>query len=139
MSISKDQWSEIETELQGFFPSIKFKLADDEIAINKVRVSENKFELVVYINGEIKGAWSQAHHERPACIEKVWKEKIRARYSPSAINKLEKEIGKRNAKKYVPNLHEKYSYHLPYFSKASILIRQFKKIEGLELIKKEEE
>ncbi|PAJ68704.1 hypothetical protein CJF42_26260, partial [Pseudoalteromonas sp. NBT06-2] len=85
--------------------------------------------------GEIKGAWSLADHERPACIENVWKEKIRSRYSPSAIKKLEKEIGKRNAKKHVPNLHEKYSYHVPYFSKASVLVRQFKKIEGLELIK----
>jgi len=138
MAISKDQWAEIETDLKGFFPSVKFKLANDEISIGKVRASENKFELGVYINGEIKGAWYLEEHERPACIEQVWKEKFQARYKPKDIKDIEKSFGKRQAKKYYPRLHEKVTFHVPYFSKASVLVRQFKKIEDLELIKKEE-
>ncbi|SFC04707.1 hypothetical protein [Pseudoalteromonas denitrificans] len=138
MSITKAQWAAIETELKGFLPTVNFKLGDDEINISKVRASENKFELGVFINGDIKGDWYLGEKVRPACIEQVWKKKTKAIYSPKRIKEIEKAWGKRLAKKEFTNLHDKITYHLPYFSKASILVRQFKKIEGLELIPKKE-
>ena len=135
MAISKEQWVEIEKQLAGLFGSVIFKYGEFEITVTRGRVSESKTSLVVYVDDAIKGAWFIEDNERPTCISDVWRKRTRARYTTKSIKDAEKVWGKRRAKKEMPELYEKTEYHTCDFTTAKSLVRQYKKLEGLELIK----
>lgn len=139
MSISKQEWSDIEALLTTWMPYVEFKLDQDTITIRRASTGEGKTALAVYINSEILGSWARPEDdsERPSCIEKVWCKKSASYYKPKDIKNIEKHLGKRRAKKEYPKLHDRQFWHVPTFSKASVLVRQFKKIDGLILVKKE--
>lgn len=42
--------------------------------------------------------------------------------------------GKRGVKREYPDLDDSLVFHIPNFSKASVLCRQYKKLEGIELV-----
>lgn len=135
MAISKEQWVEIEKQLAGLFGSVIFKYGEFEITVTRGRVSESKTSLVVYVDDAIKGAWFIEDNERPKCIPDVWRKRTHAKYTAKSIRDAEKVWGKRRAKKEMPELYEKTEYHTCDFTTAKSLVRQYKKLEGLELIK----
>ena len=135
MAISKEQWGVIEKHLTGFFVSVIFKYGEFELTVSRSRVSESKTSLVVYIDDMIKGSWYLEENDRPSCIPDVWRKRTRAKYTTKSIRDAEKVWGKRRAKKEFPELYEKNEYHTCDFTTAKSLVRQFKKLEGLELIK----
>ncbi|MFP3352309.1 hypothetical protein ABZP26_08235 [Pseudoalteromonas sp. SD03] len=135
MAITKEQWVEIEKHLAGLFSSVIFKYGEFEVTVTRSRVSESKTSLVVYVDGVIKGGWYSKDNERPACIPDVWRKRTRAKYTAKSIKSFEKIWGKRRAKKEMPELYEVTEYHTCDFTTAKSLVRQYKKLEGLELIK----
>jgi hypothetical protein len=135
MAITKEQWAEIEKHLISFYGSVIFKYDEFEITVTRGRVSESKTSLVVYVDDVIKGAWFIEDKERPSCIPDVWRKRTRAKYTSKSIKNAEKIWGKRRAKKEMPELYEKNEYHVCDFSTAKSLVRQYKKLENLELIK----
>ncbi len=135
MAISKEQWAEIEKQLAGLFGSVIFKYGEFEITVIRGRVSESKTSLVVYVDDVIKGGWYSKDNERPSCIPDVWRKRTRARYTTKSIKDAEKVWGKRRAKKEMPELYQKTEYHTCDFTTAKSLVCQYKKLEGLELIK----
>ncbi|KPZ65697.1 hypothetical protein AN392_01245 [Pseudoalteromonas sp. P1-16-1b] len=135
MAITKEQWTEIEKHLAGLFSSVIFKYGEFEITVTRGRVSESKTSLVVYVDGVIKGGWYSKDNERPACIPDVWRKRTRAKYTTKSIKSFEKIWGKRRAKKEMPELYEVTQYHTCDFTTAKSLVRQYKKLEDLELIK----
>lgn len=135
MAITKEQWTEIEKHLAGLFSSVIFKYGEFEITVTRGRVSESKTSLVVYVDVVIKGGWYSKDNERPACIPDVWRKRTRAKYTAKSIKSFEKIWGKRRAKKEMPELYEVTQYHTCDFTTAKSLVRQYKKLEGLELIK----
>ena len=135
MAITKEQWVEIEKHLAGLFSSVIFKYGEFEVTVTRSRVSESKTSLVVYVDGVIKGGWYSKDNERPACIPDVWRKRTSAKYTAKSIKSFEKIWGKRRAKKEMPELYEVTEYHTCDFTTAKSLVRQYKKLEGLELIK----
>ncbi len=138
MTITKEQWAAVEKELSHHWVDVKFEYKGFELAIQRQRESESKTVLSVYINGTIKPGWGWVEVEsedRPSIIKDVWKLKTKAKYTPKQIKDIEKIYGKRRAKKEYPALYERHEVWLPYFPKASMLCRQFKKLEGITLIK----
>ncbi|WP_064435498.1 hypothetical protein [Pseudoalteromonas neustonica] len=135
MTITKEQWIELEKHLTGYFCSAIFKFGEFEITVTRGRVSESKTSLVVYVDDVIKGDWYSKDNERPACIPDVWRKRTRAKYTAKSIKEAEKVWGKRRAKKEMPELYEKTEYHTCDFTTAKSLVRQYKKLDGLELIK----
>ncbi|MCU8031800.1 hypothetical protein ACROAH_14830 [Shewanella oncorhynchi] len=137
MAITKEQWQQLETEMAGSFVNVKFSYQGHEISVQRERKSESSTELAVYIDGYIKGGWicspENQPEDTPKILPQVWNTKTRSAYSPKKIADLEKKFGKRKAKEYFPNLHHKVGVLMPFFSKASVLCRQFKKLEGLAL------
>lgn len=135
--ITKEQWAAIEKEMAGGWVHIKFSYKGHEITVARERKSESTTTLVVYIDGVIKGRWMSSTENKsddmPEFLPAVWSTKTRSAYTSKRIAEIEKTFGKREAKKYFPNLHAKTQMFLPFFSKASVLCRQFKKLEGLEL------
>lgn len=135
MAITKEQWVEIEKHLAGLFSSVIFKYGEFEITVTRGRISESKTSLVVYVDGVIKGGWYSKDNERPACIPDVWRKRTRAKHTAKSIKSFEKIWGKRRAKKEMPDLYEVTEYHTCDFTTAKSLVRKYKKLEGLELIK----
>ncbi|EJE4209385.1 hypothetical protein M3899_003877 [Vibrio parahaemolyticus] len=140
--ITKEMWEDIEAEMSGHFVSITFTYKGHEVCVQRVRVSESKTSLQVYIDGAVKGEWvsfsegkNGISDKAPAILEDVWCKKTKAKYDNKFKNSITKIYGKRGVKKEYPDLDEKRVFHLPNFSKASVLCRQFKKLEGLELKK----
>ncbi|ELB2819238.1 TPA: hypothetical protein KD832_002824 [Vibrio parahaemolyticus] len=137
MKISKDQWADLEEKMTYGYVDIKFKYKGFELSIQRVRTSESKSVLVVYINGSYKLSWGLIDREsedRPSILTEVWKQRSMAIYKPKEIKEIEKVWGKRQAKKDFSNLHGRHTWYDPAFPKASVLCRQFKKLEGLELV-----
>ena len=136
--ITKAQWQAVEKELSGSFFYVKFEYQGVELAIQRGRLSESRTALAVYLDGTIKPGWGWFEEEiedRPSIIKEVWKKSTKAKYKTQVIKEIEKCWGKRRAKKEYPELHEHYEYWTPMFSKSSVLCRQFKKLEGIKLIK----
>ncbi|MCI4116050.1 hypothetical protein E4659_12555 [Dickeya dianthicola] len=131
-SITKEQWAQIKTELQSYFCHIEFKYGDTVITVARERDGESRTVLAVYFDGTMRGAWGSEKSEVYNPITRLfWCEKKKRLYSAKRAAQLEKEIGKRRAKEHFPDLHDSYSYWLPFFSSSTSLIRQFKKAEGL--------
>ena len=134
MSISKEQWAEIEEKLKGYYAYIKFQHQDTEVCVIRVDAGEGRTKLVVYLNDQICAGWGWPNCDAfNPLVELFWSKRLTSIYKPKKIKELEKIFGKRGAKKEIPNLHKKITWYHPYFSKASVLVRQFKRIEGLTL------
>lgn len=134
MSISKEQWAKIEGDLKGYFASCTFQYKDIEVSVFRVSAGEGKMVLGVYLNGKIKISWGYREHvDFDPLTELFWHQRSKAYYTPKQVKQIEKIWGKRQGKKEFPKLHESFIWYQPYFSKASVLVRQFKRIEGLAL------
>lgn len=138
-AISKEMWQALEAELASSWVNVAFSYKGYEVTIHRERKNESTTCLSVYIDGVIKGAWmgsiKSLPDDAPTILPEVFATKSMARYKQREIKNMEKVWGKRGAKKSFPDLHTRFEYLMPYFSKASVLCRQFKKLDGLELIK----
>lgn len=135
--ITKAQWQKLEEEMTYGYVDIKFKYKGFELSTQRVRTSESKSALLVYINGSYKPSWGlidRDSDDRPSILTEVWKQRSMAKYKPKEIKDIEKVWGKRQAKKDFPDLHGRHTWYEPAFPKASVLCRQFKKLEGLKLV-----
>ncbi len=140
---TRTDWDGVLGQLQSPFASVSFKYKGYKISVVREYQSESSSKLAVYIDDQIKGAWISLNFgetgdvnklkERPAVIDDVWMLKTKARYDKKSIASAEKIWGKREAKKRFPDLHSKCQFRWPYFNKASSVVRQFKKLEGIEL------
>lgn len=137
--ITKEMWQDIEAEMSGSWVNIRFSYKGHDVKVIRVRVSESKTCLQVYIDDFIKGEWVSLKCENgisdkaPEILADVWCRKTKTKFSAKHKKDLEKIFGKRGAKKKYPDLDDKFVFYVPDFSKASVLCRQFKKLEGLEL------
>jgi hypothetical protein len=137
--ITKEQWDDIENELTGMFASVKFQYGEHVLNVARVRTGEAKHDLMVYIDGYIKGAWHMPDSEGFIPVAKdVWRTRKKAVYSPQKKAKLIKDFGKKRVKEYLPDLDKIIIYYSPDFTTAKSLVRQYKKLEGLAVIKEEE-
>ncbi|UTV30188.1 hypothetical protein [Photobacterium atrarenae] len=135
-TITKEQWKEIEKEIEGFFCNVAFSLDGYEVTVTRARKAEGRVVLAVYIDDLIKGEWLLDDcQDKPSILSKVWKSRSKSLYSPAKLKKLERKFGKRRVKEIYPDAHERLHWLEPYFPKASVLCRQFKTIEGLVLVK----
>ncbi|MEF1159644.1 hypothetical protein QTO08_01885 [Vibrio parahaemolyticus] len=141
--LTASDWQDVQSQLESLFASVSFKYKGHKITVAREYQSESSSKLAVYIDDQIKGAWIDLNFgrvgevdkpkERPAVIDDVWMLKTKARYDKKFIASVEKVWGKREAKKRYPDLHGKRQFLWPYFNKASSVVRQFKKLEGIEL------
>lgn len=141
--LTASDWTDVQNQLECFLANVSFKYKDHKISVVRDYQTESSSKLVVYIDDQIKGAWIDLNlgkiadtnelKDKPSVIDDVWMLKTQARYDKKFIASVEKIWGKREAKKRYPDLHDKRQYRWPYFNKASSLVRQFKKLEGIEL------
>ncbi|EHK2923185.1 hypothetical protein J7Y46_003014 [Vibrio parahaemolyticus] len=128
--LTASDWQDVQGQLESIIASVSFKYKGHKITVAREYQSESSSKLAVYIDDQIKGAWVSFNFgeigevdkpkERPAVIDDVWMLKTQARYNKKFIASVEKVWGKRQ-------------FRWPYFNKASSVVRQFKKLEGIEL------
>ncbi|MCJ0803031.1 hypothetical protein [Vibrio vulnificus] len=139
--ITKEMWEDIEAEMSGSYVNVEFAYKGHEVTVQRVRCSESRTILQVYIDGEVKGEWVSFLSENndgvsdkaPGILRDVWCRKTKAKYDAKIKASLTKIWGKREVKRRYPDLEEKHVFYLPNFSKASVLCRKFKRLKELEL------
>jgi hypothetical protein len=146
MAISKEQWQAIAAELKSQWVTMNFRLHGHEITIRRCRKSESTTVLGVYVDGVIEGKWfTQVSNIDPAddfmnkVAKQVFFHKFKAMYSKKELETMAKHkrrLGAKRMKEMFGEEPEKkgWTYLVPYFGSSTALVRQFKKIEGLELV-----
>lgn len=137
--ITKEQWAEIEKDLTGYFGCKKFQLGEDSICIAREQWKEGERRLIVYFNDTLRPAWTHRQDDKNynPLVEKFWCKKSRAKWRAKFRASMTKIYGKRRVREECPDLDEKLTFYVPYFTKAKALVTQLKKIEGLELVEPE--
>ena len=133
MAITKEPCINIENELASTFGNVVFSVGDHKVSVQRNRTSESTTVLSVYIDDFIKGEWFNKKESRPACLEQVWRKRSISLYKPTEIKRIQKAFGKRDAIKHFPKLHDKKEYFDSFFTTSKSLVRQFKRIENIEL------
>lgn len=126
MTISKEQWNEIKQELDGLVGEVRFRYKEHLLTVRVVKVKRS-LELCVYVDGEIKGEWANTTHALRPYLEEVWCRKAKYRFNA----KQRKEYKGLMSKK---ELNKKFVVFLPTFTSPTALVRQYKKLDGLELV-----
>ncbi len=127
MTITNEQWKEIEKKLKNtLFAQVTFKYKDNEINVVNTLVGD-RLKKVVYINNEIKGAWDDEEHPLHQITKEVWFKKGEYLYTREFRKKFK-------GKMLDEDLNRKISVYSPMFENIKTLIRQYKKLKGLELI-----
>lgn len=146
MAISKEQWQAIAAELKKGWVQVDFKLDGHAIHVTRERKSESTTVLGVYIDGFMKGIWCKELSDidpsddfMNKVVKQVYCHKFKARYTKKALEeqaKFKRKWGAKEAKEIWGDNPEKagHTYLFPYFGSSTALVRQFKKIEGLELV-----
>lgn len=146
MTISKEQWQAIAAELKKGWVQVDFKLDGHAIHVTRERKSESTTVLGVYIDGFMKGIWCKELSDidpsdefMNKVVKQVYFHKFKARYSKKELETMAKHkrsIGAKRLKEMFGANPEKagWTYLFPYFGSSTALVRQFKKIEGLELV-----
>ncbi|MJP99741.1 hypothetical protein DN101_14720 [Salmonella enterica subsp. enterica] len=137
MAISKEQWNGIQNTLLSEFCSVRFRTSTgEELHIMKSFIGENKLALIVWIDGVRNEGWGWPNHKlfRPL-VQQVWRRKT-FRPGASIVRRASKTAAGRKWLKRRENqdLFRVVEFWVCYFNTAASLVRQFKKIEGLELI-----
>lgn len=124
--ITVEQWKQIKTALDGICGGVKFRYKEKTLSVY-VTQRGRKLELEVYINGEIRGYWQNPVSEMHPLAKEVWYTSIRQVYSAKQKKELKHFLNKKE-------LNQKVETLLPWFPSPTVLIRQYKKLEGLELL-----
>ncbi|EOW9459294.1 hypothetical protein ACOCGI_000341 [Vibrio cholerae] len=138
--ITKEMWQQIEQEMSESWARIVFAYKGHQLTVSRVSVSESKTCLEVYVDGLIKGEWISFKGDNclsdkaPVILPDVWCKKTKAKYSAKFKVRMTKIYGKRGVKKACPDLDESLVFYVPNFSKASVVCRQYKKLDGIELV-----
>lgn len=140
MAITKEQWSETQKRLARSFMPVKFSLPTGEvITVHKEFISENRTALIVWIDGKRSTGWGLPTMEafRPL-VKDVWHRKTH-KPGASSVRRISAMKGGKAFLKRKENqhLHEVVEYWECWFPTAAALVRQYSKIEGIELVEGE--
>ena len=136
MGLSKEQQKQVTDHLQSaLFGSVEFEYRDIKVSISRRFVSESESRLFVYFDGEYRPSWGITSMDSfNPLTEKLWNKRTKAFYSPKKIAKLRKDIGIRALKKFLPDFDKKQVWYEPCFKTSTTLIRQYAKLDDLELV-----
>lgn len=125
MTITKQRWAEIESELDRQYSKLAFK-ADGYVVSAGLERNKNRLLIVVYVNGSIKGAW-YPRRGQPMAEEarRFWRHTIKPVASQKFIKDMEKIFGKRDCK--ARGLYDKWTFAEPFHLSAKAFISHLRK------------
>jgi hypothetical protein len=131
--IAKEKWVEIKEALGAQYANIVFMLDGHKISVSRQTITRGltkKGFIVVYIDGEIKGSWTE---ENMPIVKKVWCTTTKPLLTKKQEEKYIRILGKRGFQK--SNIFKQtHTYTSWSFSSITKFIAQYKKLDGLELV-----
>ncbi|WP_176317195.1 hypothetical protein [Burkholderia vietnamiensis] len=119
--LSKEDIQRIDTELSFPFGCVVLRCDGNTITIQVQRTKPRRYDLMVYVDGWFKGEYLKEAAPEHRFYRPV---KISA-YKPSERAHIEKQFGKRKARKYFPNLDTTSTYYMPSWNTPSTMLRHF--------------
>lgn len=129
MPITKEQQSQIEYELCGFFGRVELLCDGHKITAAVKGIGPLKQVVAIYIDGEIKGEWARGEDE---FVRKFHRESKRY-----LLSKREREMAMKNStNRYLPKEYREYrkasatktlSFWYPYWTSAKLFLRHISK------------
>ncbi|HHV7522967.1 TPA: hypothetical protein ACUNF5_004482 [Burkholderia orbicola] len=129
--LSKEDMEKIDTELSFPYGRVELRCDGDTVAVAVQPTKPRRYDLMVYVNGWFRGEYlreSAPEHRfyRPTKI---------SAYTPSQRAKIEKQFGKRNARKYFPNLDKTTTILMPTWRAPRSMLRHFARVsQSVELV-----
>lgn len=122
--LSKEDIQRIDTELSFPFGCVVLRCDANTITIQVTRTKPRRYDLMVYVNGWFKGDYLK----ETAPEHRFYRPVKFSAYKPSERAKIEKQFGKRNARKYFPGLDKTSTYYMPSWNTPSTMLRHFARV-----------
>lgn len=133
MPITKEQWTQVETELSGSWGRVEMLIDGFKVSLRIERVKSLRYTIMTYVNGQWRGKWMSADSEegkRFFCPKSsfVWPAKHRA-------DVIKIYGGKRCPKAKLEELNKKVTTLVPWWNNVKSMRRHFEKNnQSLELV-----
>ena len=119
------------------FPFHLVKLMCDDYVISLSVQPKNKggmsYCIAMYIDGHIKGMWYSSANEHPE--QKFLNKRINPLYRKSDIAKVEKEHGKRAAKRFVDKYQKTLVFYSPFWPSGKAALNHLNRVcESIEVL-----
>lgn len=126
MTITKERWAQIESELNTLSYSLLYFRADGYIVSASLRPAGNRLLVQVWVNGYIRGAWFPKRGE-PMAEEarRFWRHVAKPVMSAKMLRLFEKLHGKRECKKR--GFYDKFIWAEPYHLSAKAFCRHLRR------------
>ncbi len=129
MSVTKDQWAEIEQQLSGFFGRVELLCDGYKINADVKSIAFMRQGIVVYVNGYVRGEWMKGEAEE---ARKFHREMKRFLYSAKRRERAQAEAKKRHLsaemrKWFQETATASISTWAPYWTSAKALTRHLRK------------
>ncbi|MCA8183808.1 hypothetical protein [Burkholderia vietnamiensis] len=122
--LSKEDIQRIDAELSFPFGCVVLRCDSNTITIQVSRTKPRRYDLMVYVNG-----WFKMTYLKEAAPEHRFYRPVKlSAYKPAERAKIEKEFGKRKARKYFPNLDKTSTYYMPSWNTPSTMLRHFARV-----------
>lgn len=121
---TKEQWAEIAERLDQLFGNVYLRCDGYLVHAALGRIGKNRLAIIVYVNGMISGAWVSGK-EVAEEARRFWCRRSKSLLPAKRVRAVERDIGKRVAKKY--GLRDKFVYYEPFWSRPLPLIRHLRK------------
>lgn len=139
MAITKEQWAEIEARLSHPIGSVEL-LCDGYTVQARVEHYKMKLAVVVYVNGEIKGAWFKGEHDIP---KKFHQAKKRYVCSAKQRDEAKRKLRKRFIRDCEPlrdffsnQVTQSHTYYYPWWTNSKAFCRHIRKTcASIEIVK----
>lgn len=107
--LTKEQRGELAARLDGLYaPSVSLLCDGRHITLEVRRAKPLTYRVMMFIDGELKGAWFRAEPQQPE--HKFLRKAVRRMMTAAQRARTEKDIGKRAASK-IPLMSATYEYY----------------------------
>jgi len=121
---TKEQWKEIELQLDALFSPVYLKCDEYYVGFALVR-NKSKLVINVYVNGWIKGEWFGVGDKMSEEARRFWRLRTSACFTAKQLKLYEKIYGKRECKK--KGMYKKRMWPDPMWNRPRPLINHLKK------------
>ncbi|AOJ10579.1 hypothetical protein [Burkholderia mayonis] len=122
--LSKEDIQRIDTELSFPYGCVVLRCDDDTVTIQVQRTKPRRYDLMVYVNGWFRGSYLK----ESAPEHRFYRPVKFSAYKPSERANIEKQFGKRNARKYFPGLDKTITIFVPSWNTPGTMLRHFARV-----------
>lgn len=138
MTISKEQWAEIERQLSGSWGHVELICDGYKVSAEIQRIASLKLGITVFVDGVIKGEWLNDESEIPKKFHQEKKRRIakspmREWYIKNSKSRLWSKEERAN---YAAQAKATMSFWYPYWTNAAAFCRHIRKTcTSIEIVK----